>query len=181
MGGQAHERMKKSRSPHTHAGGFDPLHRSAEDCERSHRRILRRVWIGFAAAAFGLGVMMWSADVISFEDERTIYTADCLGGEWTEGRCTGHLKAADRIRFRASKDRNEVVYWRIGAPQQVERMAPCAVQDGRNWSCAPADGSKPVPLVLAKGRFQPDPSGKTPPLHVIKKWRWWMLKVGIPA
>jgi hypothetical protein len=104
--------MKKSRSPHTHPGGFDPLHRSAEDCERSHRRILRRVWIGFAAAAFGLAVMMWSADVISFEDERTIYTADCLGGEWTDGRCTGRLKAADRIRFRASKDRNEVVFWR---------------------------------------------------------------------
>jgi hypothetical protein len=35
--------------------------------------------------------------------------------------------------------------------------------------------------VLTKGRFPPDPTGKTPPLHAIKKWRWWMLKVGIPA
>ena len=173
--------MKKPRLPHTHPGGLDAIHRTAEECECSHRRILRRVWIGFGAATFGLAVMMWSADVISFEDERTIYTADCLDGQWSEGRCTGRLQAADRIRFHASKDRNEVVFWKIGAPQHVERMAPCAVQDGRNWSCAPTEGSRPVPLVLAKGRVEPDPNGKAPALHVIKKWRWWMLKVGIPV
>src|SRR5215217_5757182 len=144
--------MKKSRSPHTQPGAFDPLRRTAEDCERSHRRILRRVWIGFGAAAFGLGVMMWSADVISFEDERTIYTADCLDGEWKDGHCTGRLRAADRICFHASRDRSEVVYWKLGAPQHVERIAACAVLDGRNWSCAPADETRqPVPLTLVKG------------------------------
>jgi hypothetical protein len=173
--------MKKPRLPHTHPGGLDAIHRTAEECERSHRRILRRVWIGFGAATFGLAVMMWSADVISFEDERTIYTADCLDGQWSEGRCTGRLQAADRIRFHASKDRNEVVFWRVGAPQQVERMAPCAVQDGRNWTCSPPEGGKAVPLVLTKGRVEPDASGRPPPLHVIKKWRWYLLKAGIPV
>ena len=156
---------------------------TAEDCERSHRRILRRVWAGFASVGFGLAVMMWSADVISFEDERTIYTAECQGGDWTEGRCTGRLKAADRIRFHASKDRDEVVFWKIGAPHQVERLAPCAVQDGRNWSCAPAgDGITPVPLAPDQGPCPARPGRQSqPPLHVIKKWRWWMLKVGVPV
>jgi hypothetical protein len=62
--------MKKPRLPHTHPGGLDAIHRTAEECERSHRRILRRVWIGFGAATFGLAVMMWSADVFTDEDER---------------------------------------------------------------------------------------------------------------
>jgi hypothetical protein len=59
-----------SRSPHTRPGGFIAQHASPEDSERSHRRIIRRVWAGFVIVAIGLAVMVWSADVISFEDER---------------------------------------------------------------------------------------------------------------
>jgi hypothetical protein len=173
-----------SRSPHTRArpGGFIAQHASPEDSERSHRRIIRRVWAGFVIVAVGLAVMVWSADVISFEDERTIYTVECHGGVWTEGRCTGRLKAADRIRFHASKSRGEVVFWKLGAPHQAERLAPCAVEDGRNWSCSPAgEASRPIPLALTKGHVPPVAAGGDQAFHVIKKWRWWLLRIGVPA
>jgi hypothetical protein len=169
-----------SRSPHTRPGGLHAGHRSPEDSERSHRRIIRRVWLGFAIVGLGLAIMVWGADAISFEDERTIYTAECVDGAWVDGGCTGRLKAADRIRFHASKSRGEVVFWKVGAPQAVERLTPCTVEDGRNWSCSPVGAtSLPVPLALAHGHVLPDPVGRTAPFHVVKKWRWWLLRVGL--
>lgn len=169
-----------SRSPHTRPGVLHAGHRSPEDSERSHRRIIRRVWLGFAVVGLGLAVMVWGADAISFEDERTLYTADCVEGAWVDGRCTGRLKAADRIRFHASKSRSEVVFWKVGAPQSVERLAPCRIEDGRNWSCAPVGETPPrVPLALVQGHVPPDPGGRSAPYHVVKKWRWWLLRVGL--
>ena len=168
------------RSPHTRPSAIDARHRSPEDSERAHRRIIRRVWLGFGIVALGLVVMVWGADVISFEDERTIYTAECVDGKWVDGACSGRLRAADRIRFHASKARNEVVFWKLGAPQRVERLAPCAVEDGRNWSCSPpGDAPRAIPLALTHGHVLPDPAGRPPPYHVIKNWRWWLLRIGL--
>ena len=152
----------------------------AAEGERAHRRILRRVRIGFGIVVLALVVAGWATDVISRQGERTIYTVECTAGDWVNGHCTGRLVAAERINFQASRANGEVVFWSVGARSSRERLAPCSVQDGRNWVCADdADAHKSITLALSGGRILADPQGRTRPCHVVSKWRWWLLRAGV--
>ena len=135
--------------------------------------------MGFAVAIFGLVFMGWADDFISLQGERIIYTVQCAAGIWTNGRCSGTLVASDRYRFRASKSLGEVVFWRLGHADEKQRLAPCVVQDGRNWSCSDVTNPpRTITLALSQGQLMPDPEGRTQPCHVVTKWRWWLLHAG---
>ena len=68
----------------------------------------------FVVVIVALGVFIWASDRITLEGERTIYTVGCEHGDWNGLRCTGRLTPGDRYRFRASRSRNEIVYWIAG-------------------------------------------------------------------
>jgi hypothetical protein len=159
-----------------------PSGQAAVDAERSLRRIMRTVRLVFFLVAVGLGVLAWGEDVITRQGERTVYTVDCSGGIWLNGQCSGKLLASERIKFKASKARGEVVFWKLGQAKKEERLAPCSVNDGRNWSCFDEiDAPKTITLELSHGNAQPDPLGRTLPCHTIPKWKWWLLRSGFAS
>lgn len=38
-------------------------------------------------------VAAWASDFITPQGERTVYTGECEGGHWQEGRCSGRMFA----------------------------------------------------------------------------------------
>src|SRR5215471_767228 len=83
----------------------------------------------------GLG---WATDWITIQNERTVYTVDCRGGEWQGAQCTGHLVPGARYGFRVSTRGNaEVAFWTVGDRERSGKLTPCTVTDGRNWVCKP--------------------------------------------
>ena len=83
-----------------------------------------RTWGILLAVIAALGVFMWAVDYITLEGEWTIYTVQCQGGKWIEVRCTGELGAGNRYRFRALKNRNEVVFWIAGVNEPSGKLTP---------------------------------------------------------
>ena len=136
-------------------------------------------WAIISLAIAILGVFVWAIDSITFQGERTIYTARCQGGNWVEDACTGELVAADRYRFRALKAKNEVMFWTAGSPQPSGKLTQCTVEDGRNWSCKPSpDAIKSITLQIKKGAAIAGPTGSTLPFHAVSKWKWFLLRYG---
>ena len=127
------------------------------------------------------GLLAWADDFITLKGERTVYTAGCQQGVWMGERCTGTLVAAQRYRFRALKANREVLFWTVGVAESSGKFTDCLIQDGRNWSCKPtADASRTVTREMVHGRPAADASGLARPLHAVAKWRWWLLRWGIP-
>lgn len=155
----------------------DPAH-----CEAAHRRLMRRVWLVFGATIVLLAIGGWASDVMSLQGERTLYTARCVGGEWVDDNCTGHLAAAERIRFKASKPRAEVLFWYVGASAPTGRLAPCRIEDGKNWTCAEsADAAKSITLALADGKPAANSELRLHSVRCISKLKWLRLKARGPA
>lgn len=135
-----------------------------------------------ALIAVLLVFIAWADDFVTLQGEHTIYTVTCQDGTWQRTVCTGRLKAGDRYRFRALKQRREVLFWRVGADEPSGKFTNCDIRDGRNWSCrANADAARTITLALARGRAQHDASGATRPFHAISKWKWWCLRLGVGA
>jgi hypothetical protein len=127
-----------------------------------------------------LAAFVWSTDSITLQGERTIYTARCDRGAWAEDRCTGKLEAAERYRYRAIKAKNEVVFWVVGSAEPTGRLAPCAIEDGRNWSCqAGGDAYRSITLEMRRGFAVPNAQGDTRAFHAISKARWYLLRYGV--
>ena len=136
----------------------------------------------FVAVSIGLGVFIWASDRITLEGERTIYTVSCERGAWVGLRCTGRLTAGERYRFRASKSRQEIVYWVAGSRKPSGKYADCEVTDRDRWNCKPHEGEQPsIAHELADGRPVQRVAGLDMPFHAVTKWKWWALDVGIPG
>jgi len=139
------------------------------------------VLVGAAVVLFAAG-LGWVTDEITIQDERTVYTAECRGGEWLDARCTGHLVAGPRYRFRASKGSAEVSFWTVGDRDRSGRLAPCAVTNGRNWVCKPCpEAARTITLQMMLGQPVVDQTGSTKAFHAVPKWRWWTLRWGLAA
>jgi hypothetical protein len=138
---------------------------------------MRKVWSGLGAVALALVGYAWATDFISMQGERTLYTAQCLKGQWVGDRCTGEMAAAERVRYKALKQRGEVLFWNVGAVDISGRLGPCQVRDGRNWVCEPnADARRSITLALSEGHPKANNAGITRPAHCISKWKWLSLK-----
>ncbi len=140
-----------------------------------------RKWMFFAPAALVTAGLIWAADFITLQGERTIYTARCENGNWEGDRCTGTLLAGERFRFRALKAHREVFFWNVGvASDPSGKFTQCEIRDGRNWTCKPgADGVKAITLEMRHGKPVPDTSGNTRLSHPISKWTWTLLGYGL--
>jgi len=140
-----------------------------------------RKWTIVVPVALVVGGMIWAADFITLQGERTVYTAGCDNGKWEVNRCTGTLVAGERFRFRALKAHREVFFWNVGvASDPSGKFTDCEITDGRNWICKPTtDGVKSITLQMLRGKPVPDTSGKTRPSHPVSKWTWTLLGYGI--
>jgi len=139
-------------------------------------------WFAALLVVTALVVAAWASDKISYEGERTIYSVRCERGAWEGWRCTGNLVAGDRYRFRASKSRQEVLYWIVGSSTPSGKYTGCKVVDRGNWTCAEAVGQVPtITHEMVNGRPTRVESGTTLPFHAVPKWQWWLLDVGFHA
>lgn len=127
-----------------------------------------------------LVVMAWLHDFVTLGGAgRTVYTAECAGGAWRGTRCSGHLVAGNRYRFRALKNHREVLYWTAGSPEPSGKMSDCAVDDAKNWVCqqAPAQPAA-ITMAMRNGRAVAAP-GQVLTHHCIDKWKWLLLDKGV--
>lgn len=142
-----------------------------------------RLAIGsLAVIAVFAAVLAWLTDAVTLQGERTIYTVECDGGRWDGQACTGRLVAGDRYRFRALRSHGEVLFWRVGAAETSARLPGCDIRDGRNWKCPPgADAAMSITLEMAHGEAVRDGASPTRAFHAVPKWRWLLLRRGLPA
>jgi hypothetical protein len=90
------------------------------------------------------------------------------------------MVAGDRYRFRASKSKQEVLYWVVGSAAPSGRYAQCKVEDRGNWACPENAGQPPtITHEMVNGRPLRDRSGRDLPFHAVPKWVWWVLDAGI--
>ena len=145
-----------------------------------HWRLRAALWWLAGVAVLCVCVWVWLNDQITMQGERTIYTARCDGGEWAGNRCTGTLREGDRYRFRALKNRREVLFWVLGASSPSAKFTDCAIGDGRNWKCAPgADTPRTITREIASGEPVLDDSPFGLPFHGVSKWKWYLLKANL--
>ena len=131
--------------------------------------------------AFG-ALAAWLGDAITLQGERTIYTVDCADGQWAGDRCTGSLRPAARFRFRALRARGEVLFWRVGVAEPSARLEACTIRDGRNWQCPPGrDAARSITLEMDRGCAVRDATSPTLAFRSVPKWRWLLLRWGLPA
>ena len=129
-----------------------------------------------------LAALLWASDKITLEGERTVYTVECRGGAWQGAHCSGQLLAGERFRFRALKPHKEVVYWTVGASAPSGKFDDCDIKDGRNWLCKPgSNAQRTITLQMSHGDPVPDTSGQMRAFHAVEKWRWHLLRIGVPA
>ena len=141
-----------------------------------------RTWIAILAIVALIASTLWLTDTVTLQDERTVFTVACVQGDWQGERCSGSLVAAQRYRFRALKAHREVIFWRVGVAEESGKLTDCQIQDGRNWIChANADAGRSIVLELRHGQPIADAAGRTRPFHAVAKWRWWLLRWGLPA
>jgi hypothetical protein len=137
-------------------------------------------WAGVLLMVIVVSGALWASDKITYQGERTIYTVRCEQGVWEGWRCTGRLAAGDRYRFKASRSRQEVLYWTVASAQPSGRFTNCKVKDRGNWKCeAAADQPPTITHEMVNDRPTRDGDGKALPFHAVSKWQWWMLDAGI--
>ena len=129
----------------------------------------------------GVGIVIWASDRITLEGERTIYTVVCDEGTWEDLRCTGRLAAGDLHRFRASRTRNEVIFWVAGSHTPSGKYSDCRVTDRDNWACkVDVGGQTAIVHELSRGRPPATGPGPIISFHAVSKWKWWILRAGFP-
>jgi hypothetical protein len=137
-------------------------------------------WFAVLLAVTALVIGAWASDKISYEGERTVYSVRCAQGVWEGRRCTGKLVAGDRYRFRASKSRQEVIYWIVGSSTPSGKYTDCKVVDRGNWKCAEAIGQVPtITHEMVSGYPTRVEGAATLPFHAVPKWQWWLLDLGL--
>ena len=126
-------------------------------------------------------LLVWSSDQITLQGERTIFTVACKDGAWDGVRCTGTLVAGDRYRYRASRSRQEVIFWVVGSNRPSGKYSDCVVKDRGNWSCNATLQSAPPSITqeMVNDRAMRGAGGLTVPFHAVPKWKWWLLREGI--
>ena len=140
--------------------------------------IIRRSLLGVSAVAV-FTFLVWASDAITLQGERTIYTVNCEGGLWNDLHCTGKMEAGARYRYRASKSRNEVVFWVAGSSTPSGKYSDCKVRNRGNWSCKPtAEGALSITFEMTDERATHEPSTLAVPFHAVPKWKWWLLRAG---
>ena len=129
-----------------------------------------------------VGIVIWASDQITLQGEHTIYTVDCEHGSWEGQQCSGRLVAGEQHRFRASRSRNEVVFWIAGSSAPSGKYTDCQVTNRDNWKCN-ARSSEQASIVseLSSGRPSASEIVTAHPFHAVAKWKWWMLRAGIPG
>lgn len=128
-----------------------------------------------------MAVAAWATDFVTLQGERTIYAVDCQGGSWQGKVCSGTLVPAERYRFRTLRAHEEVLFWIVGASGPSHKFSGCKVKDGRNWACPPsADAIQTITREMKSGEPVADLSTPMRPYRAVAKWRWLLLKVGIP-
>lgn len=137
-------------------------------------------WIAIVLVLSGLAIVLWASDKITYEGERTIYTVRCEGGEWAGLQCRGKMVAADRYRFRASKAKQEVLYWVVGSSAPSGKFTQCTVKDRGNWTC-PENAGQPATITheMVNGRPKRDDGVQDVAFHAVPKWVWWLLDAGV--
>jgi len=142
-----------------------------------------RIWLIVSLLAGLLGLGAWLSDYVTPQGERTVYTAECQGGPWMGKRCSGQLTAGVRFRFRVLKAHREVLFWTVGSVKEPSgKFDDCEIQDGRNWTCKPsAELARTITHKMSRGCPVADPSGRARPFHQVPKWRWLLLRSGLPA
>jgi hypothetical protein len=162
--------------------GQTPALSSAQEAVRAqakrlYRRMMRRVWIALGTVFLLLMAMAWATDFITAKGERTVYTASCQG-MWKGDDCVGTLVAGERIRFRALRAHQEVLFWTVGGAEPAGKLSPCVIEDGRDWSCkAGADSAHSIALAMVHGQPQPGAQAGRP-FHEVSKLRWLLLRYG---
>jgi hypothetical protein len=141
-----------------------------------------RTWLAVIAILAITAAAAWASDAITLQGERTVYTVDCRQGQWQGPTCSGTLAAGRLYRFRALRKHAEVMFWTVGASDEPSgKFTSCRIVDGRNWTCAPnADAARTITLQMQHGAPVPDATGMVRPFHAVAKWRWWLLRSGIP-
>jgi hypothetical protein len=143
--------------------------------------VIRNVIRLLLAVSFLAG-LVWASDKVTLEGERTVYAVDCNGGAWDGLRCTGKLGIGPQYRFKASHSRNEVLFWVVGSSDPSGRYTDCQVKDRGNWTCNMQVNQKPsITYEMIDGRPTPGGSGMTMPYHAVAKWKWYLLRLGLPG
>jgi hypothetical protein len=123
---------------------------------------------------------LWASDRITLQGERTVFTVDCKDGSWQQNVCTGRLVPGNRYTFRASRSRQEVLYWIVGSSSPSGRYTGCRVENRGNWTCSAMTGQPPtITYAMKDDQPTPGPAGVVPPFHAVPKWKWWAIRYGI--
>jgi hypothetical protein len=142
---------------------------------------MRLLWF----VLFGLGLLAavaWAADFVTLQGERTVYTAECVGGQWQGKQCAGRLVAGERFRFRALKAHKEVLFWTVGSSIPSGKFTDCDIVSGRNWRCKPMPTEAPtITYEMVAGGPVHNAAWKLRPFHAISKWNWYLLDLGLSA
>jgi hypothetical protein len=141
-----------------------------------------RVWMLVVAVLGALGFAAWASDFVTPQGERTVYTVECVGGDWEGEDCTGEVATGPRYRYRALKPDGEVLFWTVGTAEPSGKFEDCTIQDGRNWICEVCpDAARSITLQMAQGTPVASPQAVTRPFRAVSKWRWMLLKRGFTA
>ncbi|MEP7181667.1 MAG: hypothetical protein ABI886_05740 [Betaproteobacteria bacterium] len=131
-----------------------------------------------------LGVLagiIWVSDRVTLEGERTVYGVDCKGGEWRDEVCAGRMTPGPLYRFRASRTRQEVIFWIAGSAEPSGKYTDCMVRDRGNWTCnRRLDQPASIAYEMIDGVPTRSGSGLTIAYHAVPKWKWWALRTGLP-
>lgn len=126
-----------------------------------------------------LGVVAWLHDFITLDGARTVYTAVCANGQWRGAACTGTLRAGDRYRFRTLKPHSEVIFWVAGSREASGKLAPCEIENAKQWTCKPGpDSARTITHEMRFGQPVPEPKGPARAFHPVAKWKWLLLDRG---
>jgi len=144
---------------------------------RKEKRFKAR-WIGIPFL-MTLLLFLWATDRVTLQGERTVYTVNCLNGAWSGNGCGGQVVAGPRYRYKALKNRGEVLFWVLGTQEPSSKLTGCTIQDGRNWACPPtADASTSLTLSMEHGEPKRSTSWPTVPFHSTSKPSWFLLDLG---
>jgi hypothetical protein len=145
----------------------------------SRMRILVKLFFT-VVVLLAFALFVWSSDRIGFQGERTVYTVTCADGEWRGEHCTGHLVASDRHTFRASRSRQEVLYWVYGSSRPSGKYGDCRVENRSNWTCnVTASDRRTITYEMSNDRPVHGSEGLALPFHAVPKWKWWAIRYGV--
>ena len=111
------------------------------------------------------------------DEEVIVYPLFC-DGFIRRGKCRGraNLYLLDRMVFRVSRERQDILYWRPGIDPVPRGLKKCVVKDRENWRGQYPDGS--ARLVMKQGKFKAvSRKGKRFEKHVlyVGKWHYWFF------